>query len=43
MSKHLGTLEERVSAEIALKVIIYRGQKCSQIAKLLHVLEGKRE
>ena len=43
LSKHLGTFEERVSTEIALEVIIYCEQKCSQIAMLIHVFEGKRE
>ena len=43
LSKHLGTLEERVSTESALEVKFYREQKCSQIAMLLHVFEGMRE
>ena len=43
LSKHLRTLDERVSTEIALEEIGYREQKCSQIAMLIHVFEGKRE
>ena len=43
LSKHLGTFEERDLTEIALEVIIYREQKCSQIVLLIRVFEGKRE
>ena len=43
LSKLLENFEERVLTEIALEVIIYREQKCCQIALLLHVFEGKRE
>ena len=43
LSKLLGTFEERDSTEIALEVIIYREQKCSQIAMLIRVFEGQRE
>ena len=43
LSKILETFREQVLTEIAVEVIIYKEQKCSQIAMLMHVFEGERE